>query len=108
MHIRYGFHGADLIGPHEDESHYDIPASAKRYADQVKARLQALYPDAEIEVSYDLDATGALPYSLQTRIDDQTGHEEGGTVEHIAGLVYEDYEWCVFADQEETEDACTS
>ena len=107
MHIRYGFHGADLIGPHEEESHYDIPASAERYADQVKARLQAVYPDAEIEVPYDLNASGVMPYLLQTMIDDQADHEDVGIVEHFAGLVYEDYEWCVFADQEETEDTCT-
>jgi len=95
--IRYGFHAADLFEGWQDEDpeKYDEKASAERYAEQVEAELRDQYPKAEVKVVYDFGVGGVLPYNLQCAVNDETDHTEVGTVEHIAGQVYERFEWCV-------------
>ena len=100
MKIEYGFHGADLFP--EDDFDYNVPKSAALYADLVQQALKREYPDAEIVVTYDLDATGVLPYNLRTFVDDETAeYATGETLEDIervdklASDVYYDFEWVV-------------
>jgi len=95
--IRYGFHAADLFEGWQDEDpeKYDEQASAEKYARQVEDKLHEAYPGAEVEVVYDFGASGVLPDSLRTEVNGQNDHDEVNTVEHLAGLVYQDFEWCV-------------
>ena len=100
MKIEYGFHGADLFP--EDDFDYNVPKSAALYADLVQQALKREYPDAEIVVTYDLDAGGVLGYDLQTRVDglgaESANSQEIETlmdIDEIASDVYFDWEWLV-------------
>lgn len=93
--IRYGFHGADLFTGWDNEEQYDTAASAQKYAQFVEAKLQQEYPNAEIEILFDLDAGGVLPLPMQAAVNDDTDHEDVLFVEDIAGKIYEDFEWAV-------------
>ena len=100
MKIEYGFHGADLFP--EDDFDYNVPKSAALYADLVQQALKREYPDAEIVVTYDLDAGGVLGYGLQTRVDglgaESANSQEIETlmdIDEIASDVYFDWEWLV-------------
>lgn len=99
--IRYGFHAADLFEGWQDDDpeKYDERASAAKYAEQVEAKLCETYPGVGIAVDYDFGASGVLPESLKPAVDTigmwETDHDEIGTIEHIAGEVYQSFEWCV-------------
>ena len=100
MKIEYGFHAQDLFV--DDDYGYNVPKSAALYADLVEKALVEQYPDAEVTVKYDLDATGVLPLSLKTFVDDvnaeYAGREEMEHIEwvdKIASDVYYDFEWVV-------------
>lgn len=98
--INYGFHGADLFAGWDNPEKYDIPASAAKYAEIIQARLQQEYPSATITTPYDLDAGGVLPAPLQCSITDGTGfddtdHADIPAIEHLASLIYQEYEWVV-------------
>ena len=97
--VRYGFHAADLFSGWQDEDPavYDERLSAAKYADLIETKLRESYPGAEVEVVYDFGASGIVQRPMQTAYNDETDHAEVGTIEHIAGQVYEDYEWCVKA-----------
>lgn len=101
--IRYGFHAADLFEGWQDEDpdKYDERASAAKYAEQVEQNLREAYPGVEITIDYDFGASGVLPEPLKPAIDVvgvwETDHAEVGTIEHIAGQVYGNFEWCVQA-----------
>jgi len=98
--IFYGFHAADLFAGWDDDTEYNERASADKYAELVKAELSKQYPGAEVEVEYDTGAGGVLPSPLKCRVNDWDDHAEVPTVEHIAGLVYQDFEWCIEADED--------
>lgn len=93
--IRYGFHAADLFAGWDDEEKYNIPASAAKYAELIKAELKKQYPGAEIETPYDLDAGGVLPAPLQAAVNDNPNHDDVPVIDHIAAQVYESYDWTV-------------
>ena len=95
MEIIYGFHGLDLFNGCDDEESYDIPASAQKYADLVQQKLEAEFPDAEVIVRYDLDATGELPFDLQAQVDGWTDDDQVLIIDQVAADVYEEYRWVV-------------
>ena len=105
--ITYGFHATNLFGGWPDKTLplYNQTESAKLYAQQVRARMQAEYPDAEITVPYDTD-TGALPSPLRCRYNDITAAEATRDemlhiefVEQVAQSVYHEYQWIVPTEQ---------
>jgi hypothetical protein len=93
--VRYGFHAADLLIGDDEMEMYDERLSAAKYADLVETKFREAYPEADIEVVYDFGAGGVLPYPLRAAVNDEIDHREIGTVQHIAGQVYEDFAWCV-------------
>jgi len=82
--IRYGFHAADLLGDFPGVEEYDVEANAAAYANAVQLKLQAEYPGAQVEVVYDLHASGVLGYGLRTEVNDWPDHPEIAVVEHLA------------------------
>lgn len=95
--IFYGFHGADLVTGVDTECAeiYDTRKSASRYAEQVKVKLEQMYPGAEVEVDYDLDAGGSLPQTLQPSYNGETDAREIGFIDQAANQVYSDFQWMV-------------
>src|SRR5690606_26221687 len=69
--------------------------------------LEASFPGAEVEVRYELRASGATPIPLQTLVTDSEGvhyrpgdYGRGGRiaerVEEVCGQVWESWEWVVY------------
>ena len=100
--IRYGFHGSDLFEGwvEEDPEVYDHTESAREYADQVEARLKQAYPDADVEVVYDMGIGGVLPHPMKPAIDGMTDAVEVGFIEWVASQVYQAFSWLVKASDE--------
>ncbi len=107
--ITTGFLAGNLFAESSDEGGtYDVSASAKRYAEMCQEALEKEFPGAEIEIEYQLDASGATPIPLQTCITCITA--PGGPVstqygegKEIADQVYEtkeqvwqSWEWVVY------------
>ena len=98
MKIETGFHGADLF----NEEGYDVAKSAALYADMLEKEIKRAFPGAEVEVSYDTNAGGVLPYALQTRIDgmdvsvaDETTMNNLMEIDDIHTRVYQEFTWAV-------------
>lgn len=96
--VFYGFLSADLFNwpeSEEDPNDYDEQASANAYADLVEERLHEEFPDADVSVEFQMGVSGALPWTLQTRINDDEHHPDIFIVENIAHDVYQEYTWAV-------------
>jgi hypothetical protein len=97
MRIETGFHGLDLLG--EEPEDVDVAASAAGYAELLEAAIRQEFPEAEVVVRYDLDATGVLPYNLKTRIDDVDESSADqfvvSAIQQIHADVYEEWDWVV-------------
>ena len=98
MRIETGFHGADLF----TGDGYDVAESAALYAKLLKEEIEKEFPGAEVVVNYDLDAGGALPYALQTRIDDMGAAQADEAtmidltvIQDIETRVYQEFQWAV-------------
>jgi hypothetical protein len=59
MKITTGFHGADIR---------DLGADPAKYAAALKQKILDLWPDAEVEVKWDENTTGFLPWDLRTHV----------------------------------------
>lgn len=98
MLIETGFHGADLfIG--DGFENVDQVASAELYAKLLEKALQDAFPGVEVVVSYDMDASGVLPYNLCTRIDDMyddlADPFDTSLIAQCHADVYETFDWVV-------------
>lgn len=108
--VRYGFFALTLFEGYDELNHYDVPASARKYAESCRQRLQAEYPRARVEVVAveDDDVEGALPGPMQTQVlvsaEDEIDSsvpleledtEMGEGVDQICKEIFESYEWLV-------------
>jgi hypothetical protein len=108
--VRYGFFALKLFKGYDELNRYDVPASARKYAELCEQRLQAEYPRAKVEVVSveDDDVEGALPGPMQTQVLVSAGDEVdspvpleledselGEGVDQICKEVFESYEWLV-------------
>lgn len=100
--ITTGFLAGNLFS----ESGYDEDASARAYRDLLQTALEDAYPGVEVEVRMELHAGGALPYSLQTRVEYDDGSDADaasdpqGDVEDVSSIhsgVFDDADWYVKA-----------
>ena len=102
--INYGFLSDDLVFSDDGLWGLDKQASCEKYQDLCMEALTAAYPNVEITIDYQMDASGCKPYPLQTRVEfsdggandeetDMTGDVDN--VEQICANVYETYEWAV-------------
>src|SRR5690606_35062618 len=103
--ISTGFLAGNLFAESGDDGGtYDVDASAREYARMCQEALEKAYPGAEIEVDYQLNASGATPAPLQTSVTTPDGGDyrpgdygEGGRiadhVEELCGRVWESWEW---------------
>jgi hypothetical protein len=57
LQISTGFHGAELR---------DIGIDPAKYAARLKEEILKLFPEAEVQVPYDENASGVLPWRLKT------------------------------------------
>lgn len=106
-----GFLAGNLFAESSDEGGtYDVNASAKRYAEMCQEALEKEFPGAEIEIEYQLDASGATPIPLLTCITAPGGpvSTQYGEGKEIADQVYEtkeqvwqSWEWVVYEENEE-------
>jgi hypothetical protein len=106
--ITTGSLAGNLFAESSDEGGtYDVNASAKRYAEMCQEALEKEFPGAEIEIEYQLDASGATPIPLQTCITAPGGpvSTQYGEGKEIADQVYEtkeqvwqSWEWVVYAE----------
>jgi len=62
-YVRAGFLSGNLVAGYDGE--VDEEAAATAYAALLRAALHQQYPDAEVKVDYQLNATGCLPATLQ-------------------------------------------
>lgn len=96
--VRYGFHKADFedwFGWGTDES-VDDEASFDAYIEQLHMALMAAFPGAEVEIDWDINTTGALPYGLKPSVNGETDAVEVATVLAIVERVGNDIEsWVV-------------
>lgn len=88
--VIYGFHLTDLhdwltAGAIDDV--IDLSASTSNYITAVEKALAEAFPEAEIEVRYDLHRTGSLPSNLQPRYLDADGGEDDERVMDILAVV---------------------
>jgi len=109
--IRTGFLAGNLFNDSGDYGGtYDMDASAARYAEMCREALEREFPGAEVSVDYQLNAQGATPIPLQTRVIDPDGGDyqpgdygDGGRiaehVEEICGRVWESWEWVVYEER---------
>ena len=109
--IRTGFLAGNLFTESgDDRGTYDVDASAARYAEMCREALEREFPGAEVSVDYQLNAQGATPIPLQTRVIDPDGGDyqpgdygDGGRiaehVEEICGRVWESWEWVVYEEE---------
>ena len=106
--ISTGFLAGNLFAESgDDRGTYDVDASAARYAEMCREALEASFPGAEVEVRYELRASGATPLPLQTLVTDPEGVDYrpgdygrggriAGRVEEVCGQVWESWEWVVY------------
>jgi len=106
--IRTGFLAGNLFTESgDDRGTYDEDESARRYARMCREALETEFPGAEVEVLYELRASGATPIPLQTYVTDPDGvgylpgdYGEGGRiadrVDEVCGQVWESWEWVVY------------
>ena len=108
--IRAGFLAGNLFSESGDDlGTYDEAESARRYARMCLEALEAAFPGAEVEVPYQLRASGATPFPLQTIVTDPEGvdyrpgdYGRGGRIANrvaeVCGQVWESWEWVVYED----------
>ena len=94
MNIYYGFL-ADTLLAGDDDGQYDPAACAEKYAEQVRAKILNSFPNANVEVEYEMDSSGTLPRSLQPSIDGELDHPDIMFIQDAVRIVFERYEWVV-------------
>jgi hypothetical protein len=75
--VRYGFFALTLFAGYDEVNRYDLSASARKYAELCRQRLQAEYPRAKVEVVFVEDdrIEGALPSPMRTQVLVDPGSE---------------------------------
>ncbi len=86
MKISYTFNALDLFS--ENLSGYNVPASAANYASAVRSALATEFPDAEIDVNYQLNITG---YAPEVQVEDG----DRDAVQEVISRVYDAGEWVI-------------
>jgi hypothetical protein len=86
MHIVVKFSEAGLFGG-DDLSATDIGASAKKFTAMVRDAIQAEYPEADIDVSYDIDDSNV--------VDGDPSSHESEDVGYIVSQVWLGFGWVV-------------
>ena len=91
-HIQCGFLGGN-IGL---DDNYDIRQSCQNLARLTKAALEVEHPEATIEVNYQVDASGSLPYNCKTVVNYEQGTNDCQAVDDITHDVWQDFDkWAV-------------
>jgi hypothetical protein len=89
--VVYGFHMHDLedwiLGVDPEDGEIDLPASTSAYVSALETALAAAFPEAEIDVRYDVGTTGSLPANLKPRYLDTDGNEDDDRVIDIFAVV---------------------
>jgi hypothetical protein len=104
--ISTGFLGGNL----SNEGGLNLDASCSKYAEMLTTALEAEFPGAEINVDYQVNVSGSIPCTLETRVsipteampDDDLAQMEQErelieTVDNIASRVWESWGWAVKA-----------
>lgn len=85
--VVYGFHMSDLedwILAGEQDGDIDLSASTSNYVTAVEKALAEAFPEADIDVRYDVNTTGSLPANLKPRYSTAEGDEEDRVIDILA------------------------
>ena len=99
--ISTGFLAGNLFDGWGGAERINVPMSAATYAQKVEDALTEEFPGAIINLSYQVNTSGSLPFPLKTRVDGVANwHEEMDIIEQISDCcsrVYADSDsWVVY------------
>lgn len=110
--ISTGFLAGNLFGDMTwAEKPVDEDESAHKYAEMIEDALKRSFPGATVEVQYQLNASGALPVTLETSVTTPDGGiyragdfgeaaMEAERVDTICGEVWEAWDWVVYEEDQ--------
>ena len=112
--ITLGFFAGNLTDswdPQENHLDYlDEAATAERYGELCQEALQETYPDANVQIDWQLNTSGCIPRPYETAVwldSDNDGSYDAGHdtpdhdvewVDEITSRVYHDMGWIVYSD----------
>jgi hypothetical protein len=109
--IHTGFLGGNITSDELSDGGrpLDLNASCQKYAELLTAALEEKFPGAEVSVDYQVNASGSLPCTLETRVSMPDEGPAGDlemmqemdnlveSVDAISSRVWESWDWAVTA-----------